>query len=109
MRVEIVRAPLADIDVVGAGAVLGQRLLAVTGQDLDVDAGTFGGLLEGLGDALHRLGGAHVDRDLEAFLQAGLLEQFLGPVSYTHLDVYKRQVLSYVLREAFSVLRCRQV
>ena len=62
VRVPIIGAPLADVDVVGARPVLRQRLLAVAGQDFDVDPGALGRLLERFRNALHRLHGAHVDR-----------------------------------------------
>jgi hypothetical protein len=39
VRVPVVGTPGADVDVVRAGAVLGQRLLAVAGDDLQLDAG----------------------------------------------------------------------
>ena len=42
VRIAIVDAPLADIHVVGAGAVLGQRLLAVARDDFDLDAACAG-------------------------------------------------------------------
>ncbi len=61
-----------------AGAVFGQRLLAVAGDDLDLDAGLAGRLLDGFGDRRHRLRVAHVHGDGEAVLQPRLFQQFLG-------------------------------
>jgi len=64
----------------GAGPVLGQRLLAVAGKNFDVDSGALGRLLERFSDALHGLHGAHVYRDLEAVGHACLRQQRLGLV-----------------------------
>src|SRR5690606_6433061 len=66
VRIEIVRAPLADIHVVLAGTVLGQRLLAVARDDLQRNAGLRQGLLEIFGNPRHRLGIAHVHGNCEA-------------------------------------------
>ena len=78
VRIPVVDAPLQDGDVVLAGAVLGQDRLEVAGDDLDLDAGLAGRLLDRLGDARDRLHAAHVHGDGEAVRQARLGQQFLG-------------------------------
>ena len=88
MRVPVVGTPLADIHVMGARPVFGQRLFSVARQDFDVDAGAFRGLLEVFGDALHRLRGAHVDGDLESIGQAGFLEQVFGLVDVEFVGLF---------------------
>ena len=60
-----------------AGAVLCQGLFSVAGDDLDLDAGLPGGLLDGFRDAGHRLDAAHVHGDTEAVGQSRLGQQFL--------------------------------
>src|SRR5690606_39323876 len=75
--VPIVHAPLADIHIVVAGAILGQRLLAVAGDDFDLHAGLCSGLLEGFGNAGDRLTVTLVERNRKTVLQTGLGKQFL--------------------------------
>ena len=87
MRIPIVSAPLADVDVMRTGAVLGQRLLAVTRNDFDVNAGAFGGLLEGLGDALERLHRAHVDGHFETVRITGFGQQLFGALDIEFVRV----------------------
>ena len=78
VRVLVVRAPAADVDVVGARAVLGQRLLVVARQDLERDPGLGPVGLQHLRDLRQGRGVAGVHRDREAVLEAGLLQQLLG-------------------------------
>ncbi|EGE57244.1 hypothetical protein RHECNPAF_4460014 [Rhizobium etli CNPAF512] len=78
IRVEIVRAPVADIDVVGAGAIFGQRLLAVARDDFQLYASLRQRLLHGFSDTGHRLRVAHVHGHGKAVRHAGLGKQLLG-------------------------------
>jgi hypothetical protein len=60
VRVQIIGRPAADVDVVLTGPVLGQRLLVVAGDDLQLDAGLGPRRLDDLGDVGGREGVAHV-------------------------------------------------
>ena len=60
-----------------AGAIFGQRLLAVAGDDFQLDAGLRQRLLHAFGNAGYRLGVAHIHGHGEAVLQAGLGEKLL--------------------------------
>ena len=42
-----------------------------------------------LGEVIDRIG--HVDRAVDPDLFSAVIHHIIGPVSYTHLDVYKRQ------------------
>ena len=78
MRIGIVGAPFAEKDVVMTGAVLGQHLLAVAGDERQADAGSAEARLQRLGHIERGPGVAHIDGDVETLGKPGLRQQRLG-------------------------------
>lgn len=75
------------------GTILGQRLLAVAGDDFDLHASLSSGLLEGFGNAGDRLAVTDVERDRETILQTRLGEKFLrlGNVEFVRRSIERTE------------------
>ena len=77
MGVLIIRAPIADIDVMGPGAVFFQRLAAITGDDFQLYPGQCHRCLHGLRNRCDIRGVAGIHGDGEAVGQSGSGQQLL--------------------------------